>query len=110
MGKSTHSIGLPLYSQVINLHDKSKFLRLVVNIAVNEIFKRFDGLTHLVVMLYAVIMRFNSLREINTSLQAKGSKFHHLSTMMKSRNTLSDANRRSLKLCLRQYTVIYMPI
>ena len=33
--------------------------------------KRFDGLTHLVVMLYTVIMRFDSLREIMPSIQAE---------------------------------------
>jgi hypothetical protein len=57
--------------------------------------KRFDGWTHLVVMLYAVIMRFDSLREITTSLQAEARKLHHLGiSMMTSRSTLADANKR----------------
>ena len=46
-------------------------------------------------MLYAVIMRFDSLREISTSLQVEGRKLCHLSMMMMtSRSTLSDANKR----------------
>ena len=46
-------------------------------------------------MLYAVIMRFDSLREIALSLQAEARKLHHLGiNMMPSRSTLSDANRR----------------
>ena len=50
---------------------------------------------HLVVMLYAVIMRFDSLREISTSLQAEARKLCHLGiSMMTSRSTLSDANKR----------------
>jgi len=46
-------------------------------------------------MLYAVIMRFDSLREISTSLQAEARKLSHLGiSMMTSRSTLSDANKR----------------
>lgn len=57
--------------------------------------KRFDGWTHLVVMLYAVIMRFDSLREIMASIQAEARKLCHLGiTTMPSRSTLSDANKR----------------
>ena len=37
MGKSTHFSGQPLYSQVINLLDKAKFFKLVVNMAQNAI-------------------------------------------------------------------------
>lgn len=69
MGKSTHFIGQPLYRQVINLLDKSKILHLSRKNGGKYSVKRFDGWTHLVVMLYAVIMSFDSLREITTSLQ-----------------------------------------
>jgi hypothetical protein len=57
--------------------------------------KHFDGWTHLVVMLYAIIRRFDSLREITTSLQSEARKLHHLGiSMMTSRSTLADANKR----------------
>lgn len=95
MGKSTHFSGQPLYSQVIKLLDKSKILRISREKGGERYIKRFDGWTHLVVMLYAVIMRFDSLREISASLQAEARKLCHLGiTMMTSRSTLSDANRR----------------
>jgi hypothetical protein len=71
MGKSTHFVGQPLYRQVINLLDKSKILRLSREQDGERYVKRFDCWTHLVVMLYAVIMRFDSLREITVSLQAE---------------------------------------
>ena len=46
-------------------------------------------------MLYAVIKRFDSLREISASLQAEARKLCHLGILiMPSRSTLSDANRR----------------
>lgn len=95
MGKSTHFSGQPLYSQVIKLLDKSKVLQISREHGGERYIKRFDGWTHLVVMLYAVIMRFDSLREISTSLQAEARKLCHLSiSMMTSRSTLSDANKR----------------
>src|SRR5574344_400655 len=68
MSKSTHFIGQPLYSQVIKLLDKAKILRISREHGGERYIKRFDAWTHLVVMLYAVIMRFDSLREISTSL------------------------------------------
>lgn len=64
MGKSTHFIGQPLYSQVIKLLDKKKILEISRKNGGERYIKRFDSWTHLVVMLYAVIMRFDSLREI----------------------------------------------
>lgn len=68
MGKSTHFSGQPLYCQVIKLLDKSTILRLSRKYGGEHYVKRFDAWTHLVVMLYAVIMRFDSLREIMASL------------------------------------------
>ena len=40
--------------------------------------KSFDGFTHLVTMLYAVIQRFDSLREIETSMTAEARKLNHI--------------------------------
>jgi hypothetical protein len=95
MGKSTHFIGQPLYSQVIKLLDKAKVLQISREYGGERYIKRFDAWTHLVVMLYAVIMRFDSLREISASLQAEARKLCHLGiSMMTSRSTLSDANKR----------------
>ena len=95
MGKSTHFSGQPLYCQVIKLLDKSTILRLSRKYGGEHYVKRFDAWTHLVVMLYAVIMRFDSLREIMASLQAESRKLCHLGIrLMPSRSTFSDANRR----------------
>lgn len=49
----------------------------------------------LVVMLYAVTMRFDSLREITTSLLTETCKLAHLGIAFKiGRSTLADANKR----------------
>lgn len=95
MGKSIHFSGQPLYSQVIKLLDKQKILQISRKHGGEHYVKRFDCWTHLIVMLYAVIMRFDSLREIMASMQAEARKLCHLGiTTMPSRSTLSDANKR----------------
>lgn len=95
MGKSTHFSGQPLYCQVIKLLDKSKIARLSRERGGERYVKCFDAWTHLVVMLYAVIMRLDSLREITASLQGEARKLCHLGiSVMTSRSTLADANKR----------------
>ena len=70
IGKGTHSIGQPLFSQVINLLDKAKLLQISREQGGGHYTKRFTVWVHLVVMPYTVIRRFDSLREITTSLLA----------------------------------------
>lgn len=95
MGKSTHFSGQPLYSQVINLLDRSKILQISQQHDGERYVKSFNCWSHLVVMLYAVIMRFDSLREISTSMLAEARKLVHLRLVtMPRRSTLADANKR----------------
>ena len=95
MGKSSHFSGLPLYCQVIKLLDKAKVLHVSREKGSERCVKRFNGWVHLVVMLYAVIMRFDSLREITASLLAESRKLRHLGINFKiGRSTLADANSR----------------
>lgn len=95
MGKSTHFTGQPMYNQVIKLLDKSKILQISRELGGERYTKRFNGWIHLVVMLYAVIKRFDSLREITTSLFADTNKLAHIGITFKtSRSTLADANKR----------------
>ena len=95
MGKSSHFSGQPLYCQVIKLLDKSKIIQLSRERGGESYVKRFNVWIHLVVMLYAVIMRFDSLREITASLLAETRKPAHLGITFKiGRSTLADANKR----------------
>ena len=95
MGKSTHFIGQPLCLQVIKLLDKAKIFQISEVNGGERYTKRFNIWIHLVVMLYAVIKRFDSLREITASLLADTNKLMHIGINFKiSRSTLADANRR----------------
>lgn len=109
MGKSTHFIGQPLYSQVINLLDKRKIFQISQEFGGERYVKRFNVWVHLIVMLYAVIKRFDSLREITTSLLADTHKLSHLGIGFKvGRSTLADANaRRSEKIFEEIYRTLY---
>ena len=95
MRKNSHFLGQPLYGQVIKFLDKSKILQFSRENGGERYTKRFNCWIHLVVMLYAVIMRFDSLREITTSLLAETRKLAHLGITFKiGRSTLADANKR----------------
>ena len=109
MGKSTHFFGQPIYGQLIKLLDKSKILQISRNHGGERYVKSFDGFTHLLTMLYAVIMRFDSLREIETSMTAEVRKLHHIGIeRVPKRSTLSDANvRRSEKFFEEVYRDLY---
>ena len=57
--------------------------------------KHFDAWQHLVIMLYAVIKRFESLREITDSMFPEARKLAHLGiSFMPRRSTLAEANAR----------------
>ena len=95
MSKSSHFSGQPLYGKVIKLLDKSKVLDFSRKYGGERYVKRFDCWTHLIVMLYAVIQRFDSLREITTSLLAETHKLGYIGIHFKiGRSTLADADKR----------------
>ena len=95
MSKSTHFTGQPIFSQIVRLLGRDRVIALSRNNGGERYVKRFDGWTHLMTMLFAVIMRFDSLREITGSLQIQAQKLNHLGfKMMPSRSTLADANAR----------------
>ena len=109
MGKSTHFFGQPIYGQLIKSLDKEKIIQISRNYGGERYVKSFDGFTHLLTMLYAVIMRFDSLREIETPMTIEVRKLHHIGIeKVPKRSTLSDANaRRSEKFFEEVYRELY---
>ncbi|MCQ2219080.1 MAG: DUF4372 domain-containing protein [Paludibacteraceae bacterium] len=83
MGKSTHFIGQPMYGQLIDLLDKRKVLEFGKNIGSEKYVKSFDAWQHLLVMLYAVIKRLDSLREISASMYPEAHKLYGLAFQKK---------------------------
>ena len=109
MRKSTHFFGQPIYGQFTKFLNKEKILQISRHHGGERYVKSFDGFTHLLTMLYAVIMRFDSLREIETSMIAEVRKLHHIGIeTVPKRSTLSDANtRRPEKVFEEVYRDLY---
>ena len=78
MSKSTHFFGKPVYGQLIKSLDHDKIVEMSRKNGGERNVKSFDGYAHLVTMLYAVIMRFDSLREIEAAMTAQIRKLHHV--------------------------------
>lgn len=84
-----------MYGQLVSLLDKHEILKFSREKKVKRYVKHFDAYQHLVVMLYAVIKSFDSLREITVSMFPEARKLAHIGIdMMPRRSTLSDANAR----------------
>ena len=96
MGKSTHFTGQPVFSQVIKLLDKAKIKEISRKTLKSESYvKRFDGYTHLVVMLFGVLKHFDSLRELEIGMKAEVNKLHHIGIdYVAKRSTVAEANIR----------------
>lgn len=109
MGKSTHFFGQPVYGQLIKSLDRDKIVEMSRKNGGEKYVKSFDGYTHLLTMLFAVIMRFGSLREIEAAMTAEVRKLHHIGMeKVPRRSTLSDANaRRSEKFFEEVYRDLY---
>ncbi len=109
MSKSTHFFGQPVYGQLIKSLDRSKIVEMSRKNGGEKYVKSFDGYVHLLTMLFAVIMRFDSLREIEAAMTAEVRKLAHLGIeKVPKRSTLSDANaRRSEKFFEEVYRDLY---
>ena len=96
MSKDSHFTGQPVYSQVLKLLDKEKFLQMSRETKGSEAYvKRFDGYQHLVVMLFGILKHFDSLRELEIGMKAEAHKLGHLGMNYQvRRRTLAEANIR----------------
>lgn len=109
MGKSTHFFGQPIYGQLIKSLNRDKIVEMSRRNGGEKYIKSFDGYTHLLTMLFAVIMRFDSLREIEAAMTVEVRKLQHLGLKkVPRRSTLSDANaRRSDRFFKEVYLDLY---
>ena len=95
MGKITKFSGQPLYVQLLNLTERSKIRKISHDGGHDKYVKRLNGYTHFVALLFAVLMRYDSLRELIIGMQAEAHKLRHLGVdYVIHRSTLSDANNR----------------
>ena len=75
--------------------DKEKIAKISRKNCGERYIKKFDVWQHLAIMLYAVIKRYDSLREIAGCMLPEARKLAHLGiSVMPKRSPLSDANAR----------------
>lgn len=87
--------GQPVYGQLIKSLGRDRIVQMSRAQGGERYVKSFDGWHHLLTMLYTVIVRFDSLRKIEASMQAEVRKLGHIGLeTVPRRSTLSDDNAR----------------
>lgn len=80
MSKNTEIklLGQPIFSQVLNLVDKWEFSKLVKENRSDHYYKAFKSWDHLVVMLFGILSRCDSMAETCEGLKGLSGKLNHL--------------------------------
>ncbi len=109
MDKGTINSGIPVFGEIIKLLDKQKINKLAKDMKANKYTKRLDAYQHLIIMLYAQLGHFDSLREVELGFLSAASRMNHFGMdYMVRRSTLSDANaRRSPAFFEAVYNALY---
>ena len=99
MDKVTTNSGIPVLGRIIKLLDKQEINKIASKTNANRYSKRLDAYQHLVILLYAVIGQFQTLRDVELAFLpiANCMQQFGLSYMVR-RSTLSDANARRTPL------------
>ena len=109
MRKVTIFSGQPQYLQLLNLTNRAKISNFSQKSGHDRYVKKLDGYTHFVALLFAVLMRYDSLRELVIGMMAEAQKLHHLGIdYLIRRSTIAEANnRRSSSFFARIYYTLY---
>jgi len=95
MRKSTHFIGQPIFNQLLFFVSRSRIAKIAHKHEAERYVKKFNTYHHTVVMLFAVLEGYHSIREVILGLLSNAHKLSHLGlSYLVSRSTLSDANAR----------------
>lgn len=109
MGKNTLFTGQPVFSQILNLINRSNIQEISRKEGYDRYVKKLDGYTHLVLLLFGVLKRYDSLRELVIGILSEANKLGHLGiSYMVRRSTLAEANnRRSCEFFEKVYYSLY---
>jgi hypothetical protein len=109
MSKSTFFTGQPVLNQLLNLIDRSSVKALAKAGQHDRYYRYFDTHAHLVSMLYCVLNRCTSSREVVSGMQACCNKLWHTGIWKApGRSTLCDANmKRSFEVFEQIYEQLY---
>ncbi len=95
MDKGTTNSGIPVFGEVVKMLDKEEIMQIAVKLQADRYTKRLDSYQHLIIMLFATLGGFVSLRELELGFIAAASRMNHFGLdYMVRRSTLSDAEVR----------------
>jgi len=93
MNKSNHFSGQPILGQILNLIPPNIIKEGSRKYNADKYYKKFMTHDHLVTMLYSILSKCNSIREVVTGIMACDKKIYHLGIdYFPRRSTLSEAN------------------
>ena len=64
MDKGTTNSGIPVFGEVVKMLDKEEIMQIAVKLQADRYTKRLDSYQHLIIMLFATLGEFVSLREL----------------------------------------------
>ena len=95
MCKDTIFIGQPLFNQILFYLKGTKIEKIARKHKAERYVKKFSTRNHLIIMLFAAVSGYGSLREVVLGMLSNAHKLAHLGlNYMVCRSTLSDANKR----------------
>lgn len=71
-------VGQPIFGQILKLIDKAAFVSLVKEKKSDYYYKAFKSWDHLIIMLFGILSRCDSMAETCEGLKALGGKLNHL--------------------------------
>ena len=111
MSKNSKFFDQSIYGQLIKSLDREKIVEIIRKYFGEKYVKSFDGYTRLLTMLYVVIQRFDSLREIEKSMTAEVRKLLHIDINTIPRRALFRTQMQDVqRSSLRMFIVIYIPL
>ena len=77
MDKGTTNSGIPVFGEVVKMLDKEEIMQIAVKLQADRYTKRLDSYQHLIIMLFATLGEFVSLRELELGFIAAASRMNH---------------------------------
>ena len=104
-GKTKKLVGQPIMNQILRLIPKGKISEIVKDMQSDRYYKKIPTMKHLTTMLFGVLSRCNSIREICAGMLLCEGKLNHIGLeKVIPKSTLADANRdRSCEVFERVY-------
>ena len=102
--KSKNLVGQPIFKQIIKMLPKDEFDLLVAKCGSDHYYKTFFSWEQLIVLLFGILSRCDSMGEVCDGMRALGGKLNHLGmNVSPAKSTAGDALRNRDEELFRLY-------